>query len=116
LHVRSAGDLHNATFVIGRCQQIVVVATGWPLVAAVSYTARLSDVRGVPRWKRPSGWSRAGSDRNAVAACGIRGRVTLLGTLDRITGSLVLGSVTTAMLLGHWYLNTPSMKLVPSSG
>lgn len=39
--------------------------------------------------------------------------ITLLGTLDRIAGSLLLGSVTTAMLLGHWYLNTPSMKLVP---
>jgi hypothetical protein len=39
--------------------------------------------------------------------------ITILGTLDRITGSLVLGSITTAMLLGHWYLNTPSMKLAP---
>ncbi len=39
--------------------------------------------------------------------------VTFLGTLDRIAGSLVIGSVTTAMLLGHWYLNTPSMKLAP---
>ena len=39
--------------------------------------------------------------------------ITVLGTLDRIAGGLVLGSVTTAMLLGHWYLNTPSMKLAP---
>jgi hypothetical protein len=39
--------------------------------------------------------------------------ITILGILDRITGSLVLGSITTAMLLGHWYLNTPSMKLAP---
>ena len=39
--------------------------------------------------------------------------ITILTTLDRITGSLVLGSVTTAMLLGHWHLNTPSMKLAP---
>ncbi|MBC7853430.1 MAG: hypothetical protein IAF94_08345 [Pirellulaceae bacterium] len=39
--------------------------------------------------------------------------ITFLGTLDRIAGGLVLGSVTTAMLLGHWYLNTPSMKLAP---
>jgi hypothetical protein len=27
--------------------------------------------------------------------------------------SLLLGLVTTAMLLGHWYLNTPTMKLGP---
>ena len=39
--------------------------------------------------------------------------ITVLGALDRIAGGLVLGSVTTAMLLGHWYLNTPSMKLAP---
>ncbi|MGI8979025.1 MAG: hypothetical protein ACR2FY_07350 [Pirellulaceae bacterium] len=39
--------------------------------------------------------------------------ITFLGTLDRIAGGMVLGSVTTAMLLGHWYLNTPSMKLAP---
>ncbi|HUE72772.1 MAG TPA: hypothetical protein VMP01_17940 [Pirellulaceae bacterium] len=33
--------------------------------------------------------------------------------VDRVTGGLVLGSITTAMLLGHWYLNTPTMKLDP---
>jgi hypothetical protein len=33
--------------------------------------------------------------------------------VDRFTGGLVLGLVTTAMLLGHWYLNTPTMKLQP---
>jgi hypothetical protein len=32
---------------------------------------------------------------------------------DRVTGGLVLGLVTAAMLLGHWYLNTPTMKLEP---
>jgi hypothetical protein len=32
---------------------------------------------------------------------------------DRLTSGLVLGLVTTAMLLGHWYLNTPTMKLEP---
>lgn len=32
---------------------------------------------------------------------------------DRLAGGLVLGTVTTAMLLGHWYLNTPTMKLAP---
>jgi hypothetical protein len=32
---------------------------------------------------------------------------------DRVTGGLLLGLVTTAMLLGHWYLNTPTMQLAP---
>lgn len=32
---------------------------------------------------------------------------------DVVTGSLILGSTFAAMLLGHWYLNTPTMKLDP---
>jgi hypothetical protein len=32
---------------------------------------------------------------------------------DRVTSGLLLGLVTTSMLLGHWYLNTPTMKLEP---
>jgi hypothetical protein len=37
----------------------------------------------------------------------------LLQAADRITGGLLLGLVTTSMLLGHWYLNTPTMRLAP---
>jgi hypothetical protein len=33
--------------------------------------------------------------------------------LDIIGGSLVLGATMAAMLLGHWYLNTPTMQLGP---
>lgn len=32
---------------------------------------------------------------------------------DFVTGGLLVGLVTTSMLLGHWYLNTPTMKLQP---
>jgi hypothetical protein len=32
---------------------------------------------------------------------------------DRISSGALLGLVTTAMLLGHWYLNTPTMQLAP---
>jgi hypothetical protein len=32
---------------------------------------------------------------------------------DRITSGLILGLISTAMLLGHWYLNTPTMKMEP---
>ena len=38
---------------------------------------------------------------------------TILMTADLVTAGLLLGSVLTAMLLGHWYLNTPSMQLAP---
>ena len=37
----------------------------------------------------------------------------ILGLLDVISSGLVLGSMLSAMLLGHWYLNTPSMELTP---
>ncbi len=37
----------------------------------------------------------------------------LLGWLDPVGGGLVLGTTMAAMLLGHWYLNSPGMKLAP---
>ena len=36
-----------------------------------------------------------------------------LACADVISGGLVLGLTMAAMLLGHWYLNTPTMKLEP---
>jgi len=40
-------------------------------------------------------------------------QLTILTAADLVTAGLLLGSVLTAMLLGHWYLNTPSMQLAP---
>jgi hypothetical protein len=37
----------------------------------------------------------------------------VLKRLDPLTGGLLLGSTMAAMLLGHWYLNTPTMQLAP---
>lgn len=37
----------------------------------------------------------------------------LLAVLDLISSGLVLGVTLAAMLLGHWYLNTPTMQLLP---
>ena len=45
----------------------------------------------------------------AVTDQGTAGR--LLQWLDPATSGLLLGSTLAAMLLGHWYLNNPSMKL-----
>ena len=36
-----------------------------------------------------------------------------LAAADVLTGGLLLGGTMAAMLLGHWYLNTPTMKLAP---
>ncbi len=54
----------------------------------------------------------------AIAGCQLHGFAQLQFSppwqiADRVSGGLVLGSITTAMLLGHWYLNTPTMKLDP---
>jgi len=59
----------------------------------------------------------------AIAACSlvalllpllVRLRYELVWQLaGRITSGWLLGFVVTAMLLGHWYLNTPTMKLAP---
>lgn len=58
----------------------------------------------------------------SLLGCTIGGLAPTAGTItspsvwliaDRLTGGLVLGTITTAMLLGHWYLNTPTMKLDP---
>jgi hypothetical protein len=58
-----------------------------------------------------------------VASCSLAGcllpvvmasaRSPAMQVVDRVTGGLLLGLVTTAMLLGHWYLNTPTMRLEP---
>jgi hypothetical protein len=36
-----------------------------------------------------------------------------LGFLDTASGGWLLGVIMVAMLLGHWYLNTPTMELAP---
>ncbi len=38
---------------------------------------------------------------------------TILRWLDPIASGLVLGTTMAAMLLGHWYLNSPGMQLAP---
>lgn len=40
------------------------------------------------------------------------GNSVMLG-IDTVTSGLVLGLTMAAMLLGHWYLNTPTMQLAP---
>lgn len=54
----------------------------------------------------------------AIAGCtlpviGYMTKPIAMQLADRVSGGLLLGLVTTAMLLGHWYLNTPTMKLEP---
>ncbi len=48
-----------------------------------------------------------------VAAGGAAGGNTLLAILLTLSGAALLGSVTDAMLLGHWYLVQPGLKRGP---
>jgi hypothetical protein len=41
------------------------------------------------------------------------GSLTTLHVLDLLSSGLLLGITLAAMLLGHWYLNTPTMDLLP---
>ena len=75
--------------------------TGRVLLVLVSATALLGAWSSTPA--TPSPWSADLWGRLAQAAV----------WLDPLAGGLVLGSTMAAMLLGHWYLNTPTMALAP---
>jgi hypothetical protein len=53
----------------------------------------------------------------AVSAAAWPAETSLVATglqlLDIFAGGLLLGVILTAMFLGHWYLNTPTMDLLP---
>ncbi len=97
-------------------------ASDWPLALGLAIGAAVISYVGAVIWmyeKKLAGkvaiWIVAAL---AIAGCQIHGpapsQVSPLWQIgDRVSGSLVLGSITTAMLLGHWYLNTPTMKLDP---
>jgi len=43
----------------------------------------------------------------------LQAAIAVFGWLDPVTSGLLLGAGMAAMLLGHWYLNAPGMKLEP---
>ncbi len=50
----------------------------------------------------------------ALAGLLVRGPTELwYGPLEVVTSGLLIGGTLTTMLLGHWYLNSPQMDLVP---
>lgn len=92
----------------------------WPALtsAAVSYAAAVA-------WLYEK-WRAGRTLLIAVAALSLTGAwlalpaahvttaaVTWLDALDTLSSGLLLGFAMAAMLLGHWYLNTPTMQLAP---
>jgi len=49
----------------------------------------------------------------AALAAGASAKTFSFQVVDRASSGILLGLVSTSMLLGHWYLNTPTMKLEP---
>jgi hypothetical protein len=52
-------------------------------------------------------------DRNKEALIWLEVRFAILRFTSNISSALLVGFTTTAMLLGHWYLNSPGMELAP---
>ena len=118
------GLMTFASLAIWGTSQTSTVGSGgsWPTTLALAIAAAVVSYLGAVIWmyeRRLAGkvaiWIVAGL---AMAACQSQGMTAtamppLWQMADRVSGGLVLGSITTAMLLGHWYLNTPTMKLDP---
>ncbi len=93
----------------------------WPPLAGaiVSYLGAAIWLYAKPR-ARPRGPGRgraAGLGRSDLLAprpnVGDSLAARALFDIDVVTGGLVLGTTMAAMLLGHWYLNSPTMALAP---
>lgn len=88
-----------------------------PLVAALAAVAAVLSYIGSVCWLYEA--NRAGTvvlwlvaACSLVAAC-IGERPDMLRIVAVVTSGLVLGLTLAAMLLGHWYLNSPGMELEP---
>jgi len=108
LYSPSAGKTEEAAI---RHWQLVLAAAA----AAASYLGAVIWMYERRRAGKIAVWLVAGL---AIAGCLLpllisTTRPIALQIAERVTGGLLLGLVTTAMLLGHWYLNTPTMKLEP---
>lgn len=92
----------------------------WPpvVLAAVSYAAAVAWLYESPRLGKLLLWIAAAA---AIAGCWldaqaqwtVSGAAAWLWGFDPVGEGLVLGATMAAMLLGHWYLNAPGMRLEP---
>jgi len=115
----SSGYFRNHLYVtLGLSTLAALVAMGIsPLLASLAATAAVLSYVGSVCWLYEA--KRAGVVMLwLVAACSLIAAWTgegpgLLLAVSVVTSGLVLGLTMAAMLLGHWYLNSPGMELEP---
>lgn len=126
-HVAS-GYFRNQAYVLLGLSVLAAMASwaapgmqAWPAVTAAGL-AYASSVCWLYEWSRPGRITLAALAFAALAGAWMAewapGRAqlenpSLLAWLEAPTSGLVLGATLAAMLLGHWYLNAPGMKLDP---
>ena len=112
--------------VLGLCTLAAMVALAvpeyslWPPVAGavLSYIGSVMWLYEKPAAGRTllllvAGVTLFGAWQAQSASLGLPLAGQVLVWLDPLAGGLVLGTTMAAMLLGHWYLNTPTMHLAP---
>lgn len=92
----------------------------WPAAgaAAASYAAAVASHYERPRLgnlclSASAGLALIGAWAASPPASGAPQALVALTHVDAVSGGLLLGFTIAAMLLGHWYLNTPGMDLIP---
>lgn len=80
-----------------------VASIAWLYEKAPLGRLSLAAVAGLSLW---GGWATLPAEPNGPLSQAV-------WLLDPAAGGLVLGTTMAAMLLGHWYLNAPEMKLLP---
>jgi hypothetical protein len=99
-------------------QSPLTVSRWMPTVAAVcSYLSAVAWLYEKPRLGKvlliAAGISAMASGLLANGVIASDSSIGIWSLLDFCAGTLVLGTTCCAMFLGHWYLNSPSMKLDP---
>lgn len=115
LHTFAALAVFSASESVPAWQAVAIIAGVAAVVSYVGAVVWLYDVKsvGIGSLAIVAGLSLAAAVLSNTTGPGDSDVTRLFRFADLATGGMVLGSTMTAMLLGHWYLNSPSMQLAP---
>lgn len=121
----SSGYFRNHLYVVlGLATLAALLATSaapdtlwWSVaVAIVSYAGAICWLYEKPLAGKSALWLAAILATVALVAASSEARIGFLPVIQPVTSALLIGTVMAAMLLGHWYLNAPGMKIQPLQG